>query len=172
MNHSFSTLIRVEGQYLYVDVDISEWDATIKISDYFEGSAPVMLVNALNGPIIYGQRGVTVWSSKTGEQKHVKTLPPNNCVFYTWHLPSAEHTLVWKYEDLICDEQTISLKCDSLLDINNVFVVSFLDGKQRVLLFTNDYLLATNAFQVNNESLFRNTSIASHFIYSFKRPEK
>ncbi len=54
---SSSTLIRVDGDYLYVDVDITELDATIKISDYFEGSAPVMLVNALNKPITYGQKG-------------------------------------------------------------------------------------------------------------------
>ena len=148
MSHSSSNLIRVDGQYLYVGVDISEWDATIKISDYFEGSAPVMLVNALNGPITYGQKGVSVWSSKTGEQKHVNSLPPNHCVLYTWYLPSAEQTLVWKYEDLICEEQSVELKCDTLLDVKNVFIVSFLDGKQRVLLFTNDYLLATNALQV------------------------
>lgn len=148
LSNSSSTLVRVDRNYLYVDIEISEWDASIKISDYFEGSAPVMLVNALKGPITYGQKGVTVWSSKTGEQSHVNALPANHSVHYTWYLPSGDRRLVWKYEDVICEEQTIELNCDSLIDINNIFIVSFLDGKQRVLLFTNDYSLATNALQV------------------------
>lgn len=144
---SSSTLLRVDKEYIYVDVDISEWDATIKISDYFEGSAPVLLVNALDGPIIYGQKGVTVWSSKMGETRHVNTLPANHSILYTWYLPSGERQLVWKYEDLISQEQIADLKCDALLEVENVFVISFLNGKQRVLLFTQNYDLATNALQ-------------------------
>ncbi|CAG2170405.1 unnamed protein product, partial [Oppiella nova] len=154
LSDSSSTLVAVNGLYFYVDIDISEWDATIKISDYFDGSAPVMLVNALNTPIMFGQKGVTVWSSKTGEQKHVNTLPANHSVHYTWDLPTGVRQLVWKSNDRV-DEQMVDLKCDALLEVDvsqdihhtKVFVVSFLDGKQRVLLFTNDYLLATNALQ-------------------------
>ena len=147
LSSSSSTLIRVNSDYIYVDIDISEWDATIKISDYFEGSAPVLLVNAMDGQITYGQKGVTVWSSKTGETRHVNTLPPNHSVLFTWYLPSGDRQLVWKYEDLIIEEQIADLKCDALLEVKNVFVVSFLDGKQRVLLFTHNYDLATNALQ-------------------------
>ena len=149
LSGSSSTLIRVDKSFLYVYVDISEWDATIKISDYFEGAAPVLLVNALEGPISYGQKGVTVWSSKTGEQHQVNILPPNHSTLYTWYLPSGDRRIAWKYGDLIDEEQIVELKCDTLLDINDVFIVSFLDGKQRIVLFTNDYLLATNALQVN-----------------------
>ncbi|XP_054161337.1 intermembrane lipid transfer protein Vps13-like [Oppia nitens] len=147
LTDSLSTLVEVDGQYLYVDVDISEWDATVKISDYFEGAAPVMLVNALKGPISFGQKGVTVWSSKTGEQKYVSSVPANCSVYYTWYLPSSEQQLVWKYEPLVAKEQTMDIKRDAVIDINDVFVVSFLDGKQRVCLFTHDFSLATNALQ-------------------------
>jgi len=91
---------------------------------------------------------VTVWSSSTGQHKQINILPPFHSVLYTWYDPSGIRELVWKYDDLISSEQINDLKCDALLTIDGVHLVSFLDSKQRILLFTDDLLLATNALQV------------------------
>jgi hypothetical protein len=100
-------------------------------------------------------------------------LPPFHSTLYTWYKPSGIKELVWKYDDLINNEQTIDLKCDELLKINGIYLVSFLDAKQRILLFTDDYLLATNALQVIKKfNSFENFELFIKTIFLIERLEK
>ncbi len=100
-------------------------------------------------------------------------MPPFHSTLYTWYKPSGIKELVWKYDDLINDEQTIDFKCDKLLKINQIYLVSFLDAKQRVLLFTNDLSLATNALQVIKKlDSFENFELFIKTIFLIERLEK
>ena len=78
-------------------------------------------------------------------------LAPGETVLYTWQDPQGKRELLWSGGEEK-DHQDGLVKDglgDFFLDSDNkVYWVSFLDGMQRVLMFTDDLILATFAQQV------------------------
>lgn len=152
LRESSQTLLTIEKDYLFVEVDVSELEANIKISDYFHGAAPVFIVNDIDQPILYGQKGVTKWA----ENKYVRKILPRKSVYFCWLEPMGQKEFVYKIgtQDT---EQTLSLTVDNFGCINEKWnFVSFLDGRQRILLFTLDVNLPRYLLNVSIQSLFLN----------------
>ena len=126
-------------------MDVSEVEAKIKISDYFYGAAPVLIVNDLRQPVYYGQKDVTSWRSP---QSHIHVLPPKHSAFFCWIEPMATvrefvYRMTPDSSATIGQEEeecVINLDFDKFATIENKNCgwVTFFDGKQRVLLFTYD----------------------------------
>ena len=111
-------------------------EAKIKISDYFHGAFPVLIVNNLRQEIQYGQKNVTKWDSFN--KRHIRVLPPKSTVYFTWIEPIEVREIVFKLDPTI-EYDSINLDFDRSVKINeNSYWITSFDGKQRVLIFTND----------------------------------
>uniref|UniRef100_A0AAQ6IL86 Vacuolar protein sorting 13 homolog A n=1 Tax=Anabas testudineus TaxID=64144 RepID=A0AAQ6IL86_ANATE len=118
---------------IIVDVNLSEHSATIRFSEYHDGAAPFFIINhTKNQTLQFGQS-----SQKESEQEE---LEAGKAVYYTWAEPTGSRELCWKcgtYSGKLKSEEVL----DSTLDMNNdgkLFVISFYEGLQRVVLFTGD----------------------------------
>lgn len=145
LRESTQTLLPIDKKFIFVEVDVTELEAKIRLTEYFDGAAPVLIVNTLKYPVYYGQHEVTDWNNG----RRMLTIQPNYMAYFCWLDPYKSRKLEYK----------ISLGDDELIDVNIDFdtivnfeegysYVSFLDGKQRVLLFTHDYSLPRNLLMV------------------------
>eukprot|EP00066_Takifugu_rubripes_P024587 XP_011613853.1 PREDICTED: vacuolar protein sorting-associated protein 13A [Takifugu rubripes] len=146
MDNSFGGII--------VDVNLLEHSATIRFSEYHDGAAPFLLINHTKGQTLQfyqSARTDSAWvandlldlsfsmeedSSQKEEEKD--ELEPGKAVYYTWAESTGSRELCWK-----CGTYSGKLKSeeDVCLDINSekkLFVLSFYEGLQRVVLFTED----------------------------------
>ncbi|XP_036950284.1 vacuolar protein sorting-associated protein 13C isoform X4 [Acanthopagrus latus] len=133
---------------IIVDVNISDLSTVIGFTDYYEGAAPALLLNH------------TPWvtiSYKQSGSAAVHQLNPGEARLFAWDDPSSIRTLSWS-----CMEHTGEL--DLLKDqmgqfsydsLSQVHWVSFLDGRQRVLLFTEDVAVVTKARQAEELEQFQ-----------------
>ncbi|XP_067348723.1 intermembrane lipid transfer protein VPS13C isoform X2 [Channa argus] len=133
---------------IIVDVNISDHSTIIRFSDYYEGAAPALLVNHTPwAEISYRQRGSAA----------VHELKPGEARLFTWDDPAGVRTLSWSCRehsgelDLLKDEVG-QFPQDNL---SQVHWVSFLDGRQRVLLFTEDVAVVTKARQAEELEQFQ-----------------
>ncbi|XP_078029066.1 intermembrane lipid transfer protein VPS13C isoform X7 [Epinephelus lanceolatus] len=133
---------------IIVDVNISDLSTVISFSDYYEGAAPALLLNHTPWVTIsYRQRGSQV----------VHQLKPNEARRFVWDDPAGNRTLSWSCMehsgelDLLKDEVG-QFSYDSL---SQVHWVSFLDGRQRVMLFTEDVAVVTKARQAEELEQFQ-----------------
>nr|DBA31558.1 TPA: hypothetical protein GDO54_007385 [Pyxicephalus adspersus] len=125
---------------LMVDVSISDHSIVIRFSDYYEGAAPAFIMNnTTRATLTYSQ-------SNTEEQMD---LQPGKARFFAWEDPTRTKKLTWAYSqtrgelDLLKDESgQFAFNQDT-----QIHWVSFLDGRQRVLVFTEDVALVTKARQ-------------------------
>ncbi|XP_054626113.1 intermembrane lipid transfer protein VPS13C isoform X2 [Dunckerocampus dactyliophorus] len=133
---------------IIMDVNISDHSTVISFSDYYEGAAPALLVN--HTPWVnlsYRQSGSSV----------VHQLKPGEARRFVWDDPAGLRTLSWSCmehsgdTDLLKDEVG-QFSYDSLSQIH---WVSFLDGRQRVLLFTEDVAVVTKARQAEELEQFQ-----------------
>ncbi|XP_069836922.1 intermembrane lipid transfer protein VPS13C isoform X1 [Dendropsophus ebraccatus] len=136
------TLLVIESMNtgLLVDVSISDHSIVIKFSDYYEGAAPALIMNHTpRTKLTYSQSG-------TEEEK---VLLPGETRLFAWADPTGTKKLIWTYGqnngelDLLKDESGQFAYSPEI----QVHWVSFLDGRQRVLLFTEDVALVTKARQ-------------------------
>ncbi|KAI4872968.1 hypothetical protein NFI96_023652 [Prochilodus magdalenae] len=143
------TLLSME-QYggIIVDVNISDHSTVISFTDYYDGAAPAMLVNH------------TPWVTVTVRQSLCETsreLKPGEAQRFAWDDPAGVRKLCWTCHghsgelDLIKDECG-QFAYDGLAQIH---WVSFLDGRQRVLLFTEDVAVVTKARQAEELEQFQ-----------------
>ncbi|XP_061878990.1 intermembrane lipid transfer protein VPS13C isoform X1 [Entelurus aequoreus] len=132
---------------IIVDVNISDHSTVISFSDYYEGAAPALLVNH------------TPWVNLSYRQSGcdaVHQLKPGEARRFAWDDPAGLRTLSWScmehsgQTDLLKDEVG-QFSYDSL---SQVHWVSFLDGRQRVLLFTEDVAVVTKARQAEELEQF------------------
>ena len=141
MRHSSQTLLTIKGKYLFIEVDIQELEGIIKIRDYYNGAAPVKIVNLLDCTLYYGQKGVTDWKI----DRHIKKLPHRKSVYFIWIDPAKTRELVYKLSlnpNDSDEEKSVNIDFDKCFLVENSYGwVSFLDGKQRILLFTKDLKL-------------------------------
>ncbi|KAM8974085.1 intermembrane lipid transfer protein VPS13C isoform 2-T2 [Pelodytes ibericus] len=136
------TLLSLESMNtgLIVDVSISDHSVVIKFSDYYEGSAPALIMN-------HTPRALLAYKQSGTEQE--RELAPGEARLFAWADPTETKKLTWRYSqntgelDLLKDESgQFALNQDI-----QVHWVSFLDGRQRVLLFTEDVALVIKARQ-------------------------
>ncbi|KAM9393107.1 intermembrane lipid transfer protein VPS13A isoform 2-T2 [Pholidichthys leucotaenia] len=116
---------------IIVDVNLSEHSATIRFSEYHDGAAPFLLINHTKDQTLQFHQS----SQKAIEQEE---LEAGKVVYYTWAEPTGSRELCWN-----CSTYSGNLKCEQDLceDMNNegkLFVISFYEGLQRVVLFTDD----------------------------------
>ncbi|XP_069574520.1 intermembrane lipid transfer protein VPS13C isoform X1 [Brachyistius frenatus] len=133
---------------IIVDVNISDHSTVISFTDYYEGAAPALLINH------------TPWVTISYKQSGSATLhqlKPNEERRFAWDDPTGVRTLSWS-----CMEHSGEL--DLLKDAvgqfsydnqSQVHWVSFLDGRQRVLLFTEDVGVVTKARQAEELEQFQ-----------------
>ncbi|OXB82051.1 UNVERIFIED_CONTAM: hypothetical protein H355_004134 [Colinus virginianus] len=136
------TLLRLEELTggLLVDVNVSEHSTLISFSDYHEGAAPALIVNH------------TSWDSlrykQSGLQEEMELKPKQVCLF-AWTDPTKTRKLAWSYSQSFGEHDLLKDECGQFPYNANTQIhwVSFLDGRQRVLLFTDDVALVSKALQ-------------------------
>ncbi|XP_068131864.1 intermembrane lipid transfer protein VPS13C isoform X2 [Hyperolius riggenbachi] len=136
------TLLSLENMNtgLIIDISISDHSIVIRFSDFYEGAAPALIMN--HTP----RATLTYCQSDSGEEKE---LHPGEARLFAWADPTGTKKLKWTYNQ-------VSGELDLLKDESGQFAynqdiqvhwVSFLDGRQRILLFTEDVGLVTKACQ-------------------------
>ncbi|XP_029702157.1 vacuolar protein sorting-associated protein 13C isoform X2 [Takifugu rubripes] len=133
---------------IIVDINITDFSTVIGFSDYYEGAAPALLVNHTPSVTVnYRQSGSNV----------AHELKPGEARLFAWDNPAGDRKLCWSCMvhsaelDLLKDELG-QLTYDGL---SQVHWVSFLDGRQRVLLFTEDLAVVTKARQAEDLEQFQ-----------------
>ncbi|XP_040904460.1 vacuolar protein sorting-associated protein 13C isoform X1 [Toxotes jaculatrix] len=133
---------------IIVDVNISDHSTVISFSDYYEGAAPALLLNHTPWVnISYRQSGSAV----------VHEMKPGQARRFVWDDPAGVQMLSWSclehsgQLDLLKDE--VGQFCYD--NLSQVHWVSFLDGRQRVLLFTEDVGVVTKARQAEELEQFQ-----------------
>ncbi|AWP07199.1 putative vacuolar protein sorting-associated protein 13A [Scophthalmus maximus] len=116
---------------IIVDVNLSDHSATIRFSEYHDGAAPFLIINHTKDQTLKIHQS----SQEITEQEE---LEPGRAVHYTWAKPTGSRELCWN-----CGTYNGTLKSEEDLreDINNegkLFVISFYEGLQRVVLFTEE----------------------------------
>ncbi|KAM3625353.1 uncharacterized protein V6R79_010760 [Siganus canaliculatus] len=133
---------------IIVDVNVSDLSTVISFSDYYDGAAPALLLNH------------TPWVSISYRQSGspaLHELKPGEARRFVWDDPATVRLLSWSCMehsgelDLLKDEVG-QFSYDSL---SQVHWVSFLDGRQRVLLFTEDVAVVTKARQAEELEQFQ-----------------
>ncbi|XP_065320844.1 intermembrane lipid transfer protein VPS13A-like isoform X3 [Gordionus sp. m RMFG-2023] len=145
INRAHNTLLKLDNVYggINVECHVSEIAATITFDQYYHGQAVILLINQTGDDVLqYYQSGTKV----------VFKLPPNKSVLYSWQDALQEDkSLVWSCGDK--KNQKFDMIKDGFGDLNSaenhhkIYWVSFLDGTQRVLMFTEDLALICIAQQ-------------------------
>ncbi|KAI9531704.1 hypothetical protein NQZ68_038852, partial [Dissostichus eleginoides] len=132
---------------IIVDVNMTDHSTIISFNEYYEGAAPALLLNH------------TPWVSiryKQSGSAGVQDLNPGEARLFVWDDPSGERSLSWScmenHGDLdLLKDDVGQFSYDSR---SQVHWVSFLDGRQRVLLFTEDVAVVTKARQAEELEQF------------------
>uniref|UniRef100_A0A8C3EQM6 Vacuolar protein sorting 13 homolog C n=1 Tax=Corvus moneduloides TaxID=1196302 RepID=A0A8C3EQM6_CORMO len=136
------TLLKLEelNGGLLVDVNVLEHSTVISFTDYHQGAAPALIVNH------------TPWDSvrykQSGLQEEMELKPRQVCLF-AWTDPTKPRKLSWGYSQSFGEHDLLKDDCGQFPYNANTQIhwVSFLDGRQRVLLFTDDVALVSKARQ-------------------------
>ncbi|XP_011874480.1 PREDICTED: vacuolar protein sorting-associated protein 13C isoform X2 [Vollenhovia emeryi] len=135
---SHTTLLKLDNKYggINVDVQISEGGVYISMSAYSPGNAPALIVN-------HTPHAINLWEKGS---INVRSVQSYNRMFYTWENPAGPRKLVWEDnngKDIEDNLRKDNLGTFQLPDVDEkLFYVSFLDGTQRVLLFTTNLKIA------------------------------
>ncbi|XP_036442421.1 vacuolar protein sorting-associated protein 13C isoform X5 [Colossoma macropomum] len=143
------TLLSME-QYggIIVDVNISDHSTVISFADYYDGAAPALLVNH------------TPWVTVTVRQSGCEAsreLKPGEAQRFAWDDPAGVRKLCWTCHGHSGELDLIKDECGQFAydGLAQVHWVSFLDGRQRVLLFTEDVAVVTKARQAEELEQFQ-----------------
>ncbi|XP_075454841.1 intermembrane lipid transfer protein VPS13A isoform X2 [Ascaphus truei] len=125
------TLLHLDNKLggIVVDVTLREHSTLVTFSDYHVGAAPFLLINHT--------KSETIEFYQSSVQVDRDSLPPGKAVFYTWEDPTSQRELTW-----ICGKNTgratqTEDRVEYLrMEDTVVYFVSFLEGLQRIVLFT------------------------------------
>jgi vacuolar protein sorting-associated protein 13A/C len=146
------TLLELSGKVvaLNVEVQVSESSIVIAFSPYFNGAAPVRIENNCSNFNVI-PRFWQKWSRIREEADTSFMVDPGKSKIYTWINPLGTRVLAWTFDGIKgCPEYENNLSQDNhgkielsiqsgpKKELVKVYWASFLDGLQRVLLFTND----------------------------------
>uniref|UniRef100_A0A452VIQ5 Vacuolar protein sorting 13 homolog C n=1 Tax=Ursus maritimus TaxID=29073 RepID=A0A452VIQ5_URSMA len=137
-NGTLLSLEELNGGIL-VDVNTAEHSTVITFSDYHEGSAPALVIN-------HTSQDVVTYKQRYEEKVH---LVPGEARLFAWADPTGIRKLTWTYAANTGEHSLLKDECGQFpYDANTqIHWVSFLDGRQRVLLFTDDVALVSKALQ-------------------------
>ncbi|XP_068092806.1 intermembrane lipid transfer protein VPS13A [Hyperolius riggenbachi] len=117
---------------ILVDVTLRDYSTVITFSDYFVGSAPFMIINDTKSEIIEFSQ-----SSVEGEADKVT---PGKAALYAWEDPASKRVLCWKCGSSSGEVTQTEDRVEYLrLENSIVYLVCFLEGLQRIVLFTEDH---------------------------------
>nr|XP_048724050.1 intermembrane lipid transfer protein VPS13C isoform X3 [Caretta caretta] len=138
-NGTLLSLEELNGGIL-VNVNISENSTVINFSDYHEGAAPALIINQ------------TPWDTLKYKQSGLQDemeLKPKEVRLFAWADPTGIRKLTWTYAQNVGEHDLLKDECGQFPYNSNTQIhwVSFLDGRQRVLLFTDDVALVSKARQ-------------------------
>ncbi|XP_039076242.1 vacuolar protein sorting-associated protein 13C isoform X3 [Hyaena hyaena] len=138
-NGTLLSLEELNGGIL-VDVNTAEHSTVITFSDYHEGSAPALIINHTSQNVLTYKQ--------SGSQEEVY-LMPGQARLFAWADPTGTRRLTWTYAANTGEHSLLKDECGQFpYDANTqIHWVSFLDGRQRVLLFTDDVALVSKALQ-------------------------
>lgn len=151
-----NTLLKLSNQYggINVDVQITEGAVYITFTPYKPGLAPALIIN-------HTERIISFWEK---ESVTIRRLNAKNTQLFTWENPAGPRLLVWETGKKTETED--DLRKDSmgeiLIDEERFFWVSFLDGIQRVLLFTSDTNVAQEAQSSDLERFDKDVTVSIH----------
>uniref|UniRef100_A0A8I3WA77 Vacuolar protein sorting 13 homolog A n=1 Tax=Callithrix jacchus TaxID=9483 RepID=A0A8I3WA77_CALJA len=136
-------LLRLDNELggIIAEVNLAEHSTVITFLDYHDGAATFLLINHTKNELIqYHQSSLSEIED---------SLPPGKAVFYTWADPVGSRTLKWRCRKSNGD---VTQKDDMMMAIDlgtkTVYLVSFFEGLQRIILFTED----PKVFKVTYES--------------------
>nr|CAD7454577.1 unnamed protein product [Timema tahoe] len=135
-----TTLLGLKNKHggVNVDVQMTEGAVYINFSSYEHGLAPALLVNHTQYSIQLCEKGLP----KT------ITLNPKEQMMFTWEKPTGSRQIIWnaaKKKEFTDDLRKDGIGEFSLTGDDITYWVSFLDGMQRVLLFTPEMAVARDA---------------------------
>ncbi|XP_004421707.1 PREDICTED: vacuolar protein sorting-associated protein 13C isoform X2 [Ceratotherium simum simum] len=138
-NGTLLSLEDLDGGIL-VDVNTAEHSTVITFSDYHEGSAPALIMNHTQWDVLTYKQ--------SGSQEEVE-LQPGQARLFAWADPTGTRKLTWRYAANVEEHDLLKDGCGQFPYDANIQIhwVSFLDGRQRVLLFTDDVALVSKALQ-------------------------
>uniref|UniRef100_I3MC21 Vacuolar protein sorting 13 homolog A n=1 Tax=Ictidomys tridecemlineatus TaxID=43179 RepID=I3MC21_ICTTR len=136
-------LLRLNNELggIIAEVNLAEHSTIITFSDYHDGAATFLLINHTKNDLVQYQQSCL--------SDIEDSLPPGKAVFYTWADPVGSRKLKW-----ICGKShgEVTQKDDMMTPINlgkkTIYLVSFFEGLQRIILFTED----PRVFKVTYES--------------------
>ncbi|XP_006899704.1 PREDICTED: vacuolar protein sorting-associated protein 13C isoform X1 [Elephantulus edwardii] len=125
---------------ILVDVNTAEHSTVITFSDYHEGSAPALIINHTPWDVL---------SYKQSGSQEEMVLLPKQVRLFAWADPTGTRKLTWSYAASVGEHDLLKDECGQFPYDANIQIhwVSFLDGRQRVLLFTDDVALVSKARQ-------------------------
>ncbi|KAL1509353.1 hypothetical protein ABEB36_004107 [Hypothenemus hampei] len=139
---SHTTLLKLNNKYggINVDIQLNEGAVYISFAPYNVGCAPALIINHTTQDLNYWEK----------ESVQIRTLKSESLVLYTWENPSGPRKIAWEKAHKIEIENDLRKDgCGSFhVSDHEIFWSSFLDGMQRVLLFTEQRELAQNATNV------------------------
>uniref|UniRef100_A0A914HUE8 Cadherin domain-containing protein n=1 Tax=Globodera rostochiensis TaxID=31243 RepID=A0A914HUE8_GLORO len=126
---------------LYVTVSLSDESSVVHMESFVPGMVPAILMNDTAHPIHYRQACDSHWNQ----------IKPNQLAPFAWSDSMNDCKLEWKSgdaansEDLLRNRDIIYLPSKN--NLARHYCVSFLDGRQRILLFTADGNVSFSAHQ-------------------------
>ncbi|KAL1788927.1 vacuolar protein sorting-associated protein 13A [Sigmodon hispidus] len=126
-------LLRLNNELggIIAEVNLAEHSTVITFSDYHDGAATFLLINHTKNDLVQYKQ------SSLNEIED--SLPPGKAVYYTWADPVGSRKLKWT-----CGQShgEVTHKDDMMTPISvgkkTIYLVSFFEGLQRIILFTED----------------------------------
>lgn len=156
------TMLRLNNGYggLFIDFQVSESSVVIVCHPYEDGRAPILLVNHTADP---------VYITESGDGSASLQLSPHHACFFTWRHPNGARSLTWgsgggRKE---VGGRDVLRSGSGVFDSPNglpVQWVSFLHGRQRILLFTVDESLAVHqrSLAIASEPVEQSITVTLH----------
>ena len=153
IDEEHTTLLMLSNLHggLNVEVRISNSETMVTIASYKKGHAPVQMINHTSCIMIeYGEYGAV-----GGNQ----FLPPGEKAMFTWVNPSGRRALAWsiagrreEYVNELNEHGYGVIELNGRNGKESLAWVSFLDGMQRVLLFSTNQTICCNLAQSTGEN--------------------
>nr|DBA28033.1 TPA: hypothetical protein GDO54_008453 [Pyxicephalus adspersus] len=127
------TLLHLDDKFggILVDVTPKDHSTVVTFSDYFAGSAPFLIIN--------DTKAETIEFYQSTINAVPDTLAPGKAALYAWEDPTSQRELSWK-----CGTSTGNvIQTEDRVEYHRlenciIYMVSFLEGLQRIVLFTED----------------------------------
>ncbi|XP_077994048.1 intermembrane lipid transfer protein VPS13A-like isoform X3 [Glandiceps talaboti] len=121
--------------------NVSEWSNIISLNGYYRGAATLQLINHC--------ASIALTYSQVNNSKSDHVLSAKEAVMYTWEDPCGKHELKWNMFETTKKDKLLAdgFGAFDIAEKKKCYWVSFLDGMQRTLMFTEDLAMAVIAQQ-------------------------